>query len=86
MSSDADSVSADATAAAAAAAAAAARKFNIELWTLYAVGVCMTLLRTYAQWNAVGWRGMHVDDFLVWVAIVCLSFVLCLYHLSAINH
>jgi hypothetical protein len=56
--------------AAAAAAAAAARSFNIELWTLYAVGICATGLRTYARVRAVGIKSFQADDYLVWVGAV----------------
>ncbi|KAI0508761.1 hypothetical protein F5B22DRAFT_382226 [Xylaria bambusicola] len=59
-----------AAAAAAASAAAAARSFDIELWTLYALGVLVTALRTYARIKAVSLREMHADDILVWVAIL----------------
>lgn len=62
----------DAAAAAAAAMAAALREFNIELWTLYAFGVLVTVLRTYARVKAVGVRELRADDFLVWIAIVRL--------------
>ena len=59
-------------AAAAAASAAANSAFNIELWTLYALGVLVTALRTYARFKAVSVKDMHADDILVWVAIVCI--------------
>ncbi|KAH6658339.1 hypothetical protein BKA67DRAFT_656537 [Truncatella angustata] len=55
------------------AATAANRAFNIQLWTLYAVGMLMTILRTYAQWKNVGWRNFHVDDYLIWVAALFYS-------------
>ncbi|KAH8678503.1 hypothetical protein BX600DRAFT_546055 [Xylariales sp. PMI_506] len=54
----------------AAAAAAAARAFDIELWTLYAFGVLVTALRTYARWDAIGFKNFSADDFLVWGAIL----------------
>lgn len=59
-----------AAAAAASAAAAAARAFNIQLWTLYAIGVLVTILRTYARIKAVGIRNLLADDLLAWIAIV----------------
>ncbi|KEZ42842.1 hypothetical protein SAPIO_CDS5268 [Scedosporium apiospermum] len=59
--------------AAAAAAAAAARSFNIELWTLYAVGICATALRTYARVRAVGIKSFQADDYLVWVGAIIYS-------------
>ncbi|KAK9771944.1 hypothetical protein SCAR479_11425 [Seiridium cardinale] len=55
-------------------AAAAPRAFNIELWMLYAVGILVTVLRTYAQWKTVGFRNLHVDDYLVWVAASALAY------------
>ncbi|KAK4100639.1 hypothetical protein N658DRAFT_486676 [Parathielavia hyrcaniae] len=59
-----------AEAAAVEAALAAARAFNITLWTLYAVGVLVTGLRTYARVKAVGWKRFEADDYLVWAAVV----------------
>jgi hypothetical protein len=59
-----------AQAAMAAAIAAAVRIFNTELWTLYAVGILVTILRTYARVSAVGFKNLRPDDFLVWLAIV----------------
>ncbi|KAI1739739.1 hypothetical protein F4680DRAFT_134352 [Xylaria scruposa] len=56
--------------AAAAAAAAAARAFNIQLFTLYSIGVLVTFLRTYARIKAVGIRNLHWDDILIWIAIL----------------
>lgn len=55
------------------AALAAARLFNITLWTLYAFGVLVTVLRTYARVKAVGWNRFEADDYLVWLAVVCAS-------------
>lgn len=57
-------------AAMAAAIAAAVRTFNIELWLLYAIGVLVTILRTYARVKAVGFRNLRADDFIIWIAIV----------------
>ncbi|KAK4196674.1 hypothetical protein QBC40DRAFT_233894 [Triangularia verruculosa] len=53
-----------------AAAMAAARTFNITLWTLYAIGVCTTALRTYSRLQQVGFANFETDDYLVWVAIL----------------
>lgn len=52
-------------------AANAAYNATVELWTLYSIGVAVTLLRTYARGRAVGWRHLQADDYLVWVGIVC---------------
>lgn len=55
---------------AAQAAAAAAHQATIEIWVLYAIGVAVTVLRTYSRGRAVGWRHLQADDYLVWVGIV----------------
>lgn len=61
-----------------AAAAAAARQSTITLWTLYAFGVLVTVLRTYARGVTVGFKNLQGDDFLAWLALVsykpCLRF------------
>jgi hypothetical protein len=62
-----------AQAAMAAAMAAAVRTFNTELWTFYAFGVLVTILRTYARVKAVGIRDLRADDFIMWFAIVRIT-------------
>lgn len=52
------------------AAADAAYKSTVELWTLYSIGVAVTILRTYARSRAGGWRNLRLDDYVIWVAIV----------------
>jgi hypothetical protein len=52
------------------AAKAAFRESAIESWTLYAVGLLATVLRTYSRWSAVGFRHLRADDYLIWVGIV----------------
>lgn len=65
------SATSDAAAQAAAeAAAAASAAFVVELWTLYATGVAVTVLRTYARLKAVGIKNFRADDYLIWAAIV----------------
>ncbi|KAI0383381.1 hypothetical protein F5Y04DRAFT_33724 [Hypomontagnella monticulosa] len=64
---------AEAAAAMAAAMAAALRRFNVELWTLYAFGVLITALRTYSRIMSVGFRRLWADDYLVWLAVVIYS-------------
>ncbi|KAK4112829.1 hypothetical protein N656DRAFT_77915 [Canariomyces notabilis] len=71
--SEASSPDPAAQAAAQAAAAEAARTFNVTLWTLYAFGVLVTVLRTYARVRAVGWKHFEADDYLVWVALLLYS-------------
>jgi hypothetical protein len=43
---------------------------TVELWTLYALGVSLTVFRTYARIVAVGVRDLCIDDYLIWLAIV----------------
>ncbi|KAH7324220.1 hypothetical protein B0I35DRAFT_406053 [Stachybotrys elegans] len=50
--------------------AAAAHEFNVEVWTLLAVGSMVTILRTYARIKSVGLRRLQPDDFLVWIALI----------------
>lgn len=52
-------------------AAHEAYKSTVELWTLYSIGVAVTMLRTYARVRAVGWKHLRWDDYLIWVGIVC---------------
>jgi hypothetical protein len=47
---------------------------TVELFTLYALGVSFTILRTYARIVAVGVRDLRVDDYLIWLAIVRIPF------------
>ncbi|KAK4664213.1 uncharacterized protein QC763_0083640 [Podospora pseudopauciseta] len=61
-----------------AAAVAAARTFNITLWTLYAIGVCTTALRTYSRFDQVGFSNFETDDYLVWVAVLLYTLQACL--------
>ncbi|KAI4946671.1 hypothetical protein J4E91_006842 [Alternaria rosae] len=42
----------------------------VELWTLYALAVSFTFLRTHARITAVGLSELQVDDYLVWIAIL----------------
>lgn len=51
-------------------AAAAARQSTITLWTLYAFGILVTVLRTYARGVTVGVKNLQGDDFLAWLALV----------------
>jgi hypothetical protein len=54
-------------------AASDAHNATIELWTLYSIGVAVTILRTFSRVRTVGLRNLRLDDYLVWVAIVCDS-------------
>ena len=58
------------SAAAAKAAEEAFHKFAVESFTLYAIGVSVTLLRTYARVRAVGFGNLKPADYLVWVGVV----------------
>ncbi|KAH8693698.1 hypothetical protein BGW36DRAFT_301477 [Talaromyces proteolyticus] len=51
-------------------AASDARNGTVELWTLYSIGVAVTILRTYARGRTVGLRNLRLDDYLIWVAII----------------
>lgn len=53
--------------------AAALRKFNTQLWTFYAFGVVVTILRTYSRIKAVGLKEFRPDDYIIWVSIVCVA-------------
>ncbi|RMX77070.1 hypothetical protein D0869_10164 [Hortaea werneckii] len=53
--------------------AAAARQFNVEVFTLLAVGILVTALRTYTRLSLVGWKKIQADDFLALFAILCYS-------------
>jgi hypothetical protein len=64
-----------AAAAAAAAAEAAFREFAIEAWTLLAVAILVTVVRTLARVRAVGWAQLRPDDYLVWVGLVRFPFL-----------
>ncbi|GFF25103.1 hypothetical protein IFM46972_01284 [Aspergillus udagawae] len=69
------------------AAQAALYKSTVVLWTLYAFGVAVTLLRTYSRVRAVGFRHLQAEDFLVWVAIVFYSAQTALaYCVGAVAH
>jgi hypothetical protein len=52
------------------AAKAAIHKANLETWTLYSIGVTLTLLRTYSRVRAAGFRHLQAEDYLVWIGIV----------------
>lgn len=54
---------------AAKAAEKAFRDITIEIWTLFAIAVMATILRTYARIRAVGAKGLTADDYLVWLGV-----------------
>ncbi|KAK4206140.1 hypothetical protein QBC37DRAFT_145338 [Rhypophila decipiens] len=56
-----------AAAAAQAAAKAAMDQFTVEAFTLFAVALSVTILRTYARVRNEGIRGLYWDDYLVWI-------------------
>ncbi|RFU73934.1 hypothetical protein TARUN_8315 [Trichoderma arundinaceum] len=56
--------------AAAAAAAAAFQQFVVEAWTLLAVGIAITILRTVSRIRSAGVRGLGGDDYLAWLAVM----------------
>ncbi|KAI1821583.1 hypothetical protein F4861DRAFT_453759 [Xylaria intraflava] len=57
-------------AAAKAAAASAFKQFATEDFALFAVGLIVTLTRTFARVKQVGFKGLQGDDYLVWVAML----------------
>ncbi|PHH60400.1 hypothetical protein CDD82_2309 [Ophiocordyceps australis] len=63
------------------------QQFSTEAWTLLAVAICVTSLRTYARVRAVGVRGLQADDVLVWVAatLYCIETGLA-YSVGAVAH
>lgn len=52
--------------------------FVTEAFTLLGVGLLFIGLRTYVRVTTVGWKGLQADDYLMWVAAVCVSPVLLL--------
>lgn len=42
-----------------------------EAWTLLAIGLLVTILRTCSRVRLVSFKGLKADDYLVWVAAVC---------------
>lgn len=59
-----------AAAAAQAEAQAAMHQFTVEAFTLLAVGISVTMFRTYARIRTVGIKGLQWDDYLVWLGVV----------------
>ncbi|RSL97027.1 hypothetical protein CEP52_011132 [Fusarium oligoseptatum] len=52
---------------------AALRAFNIEAFTLLALALLITALRTYVRISTVGWRNLWADDYLILLAAVVYS-------------
>lgn len=68
--------------AAMAAAQAAMHQFTVEAFTLLAVGIAVTMFRTYARMRTVGIRGLQWDDYLVWLGVVSsIVSIIVSYHL-----
>ncbi|KAI0165175.1 hypothetical protein GGR52DRAFT_581885 [Hypoxylon sp. FL1284] len=68
------------------AAAAAARANLIRLWTLYSLGVSVTILRTYARIKLAGLKKLWADDFFVWIAMLFYSAQTSLAHEVGVVH
>ncbi|RAH51261.1 uncharacterized protein BO95DRAFT_510276 [Aspergillus brunneoviolaceus CBS 621.78] len=69
------------------AASKAAYNTNVQLWTMYAIGVAVTMLRTWSQARVVGWRHLRLDDYLVWVGILFYTAQVSLaYNVGAVAH
>ncbi|KAI0871342.1 hypothetical protein GGS24DRAFT_471824 [Hypoxylon argillaceum] len=65
-----DPAAAAAAAAAAKSAASAFQQFVTEDFTLFSVGLVVTLTRTFARVKQVGFKGLQGDDYLVWIAML----------------
>lgn len=52
------------------AAAQFSNNTTVELWTLYSIGVAVTMLRIYARAGAVGLGNLRLDDYLIWTGIL----------------
>ena len=48
-----------------------ATPFQTEAWIEYGLGVLILLLRYFARWKAVGFKGWQGDD---WFAVLALFF------------
>ena len=46
------------------------RRFQIETWTLYGIGIIWTLLRMFSRIRSVGFRYLTIDDYLAFLAMV----------------
>ncbi|KAI1828891.1 hypothetical protein DTO027I6_10040 [Penicillium roqueforti] len=65
----------------------AAYKTTVELWTLYSVGVAMTIMRTYSRGRAVGLKNLGLDDCLIWIALVFYTALTTLaYKVGSVAH
>ncbi|OAQ64487.1 hypothetical protein VFPPC_16220 [Pochonia chlamydosporia 170] len=56
-----------------AAAEAAFKQFALESWVLTSVAILICALRTYARVRVVGMKNLCVDDYMVWVGVVCYT-------------
>ncbi|KAI1125987.1 hypothetical protein F5Y10DRAFT_245851 [Nemania abortiva] len=65
-----DQAAAAAAEAAAKSAASAFQEFVTEDFTLFAVGLVVTITRTFARVKQVGFKGLQGDDYLVWLAML----------------
>ncbi|KAK4108571.1 hypothetical protein N656DRAFT_761243 [Canariomyces notabilis] len=63
----------------------AATPFQTEAWTEYGIGVLILLLRYYARWKVVGFRGWQGDDWFAVLALVFWTAELCMLELIGQN-
>lgn len=49
---------------------ASLRAFNVEAFTLLALALAITCLRTFARIRSIGWKNLWADDYLVVLAVV----------------
>lgn len=47
-----------------------ATPFQVEGWVEWSLGVAILLLRLYARWKAVGFKGWKGDDYFSMIALV----------------
>lgn len=50
--------------------AAQAKSFTHDGFIFLGIAIAVTLLRTYARWDMVGFKRFQADDYLVWLALV----------------
>ncbi|KXX83469.1 hypothetical protein MMYC01_200075 [Madurella mycetomatis] len=63
----------------------AATPFQTEAWTEYGIGVIILLLRYFARWKIVGFRGWQGDDYFAVLALVFWTAELCMLELIGQN-
>ena len=57
--------------------------FSTEAWTFLALGIVTILIRTYARWRLVRWKGLWIDDYLMLLVIIPYAIETTLAHIVA---